>query len=870
MIREATLECYFYFLRRVEGDTAEATRARRAAFERELVALLTHLGHLSGQTAPIWSWQEEDNNRRASQFIGSTDWLDSALQDGCSCYAAAYIYGDVYCIQAGYCQEGQAEPDIFASLRDWGWEPSGSEDLLGSSSYLCAIAPGEDAAQAAQALAAFMGENLGNILSTRLVDFDAWVYGTPEKPSGMVLLYPDTESEAQVGRVLLNNCFPRWEVYRHKVDRQLAWCEDNFAILSTQGRALDGLLESHLLVSNKLQAQRLARQFRVYESNLETLAERQMTVETNLHNLDVVLREFGSLAEDHLLDGVEDRLWGRRQQLEETIDQAERIRHRAEAALQAIVTRLGLQHPADLLEGADDPIRGDGIIQQVRFPGALPPYEAVLPFPKIEIALGQMIGLDEADIHILQHVYRGYDRLRVLKEFHGGATCRHALLTQPVGMDGYDKALRVSKIGAALELLTERNNYRHYVGDTLPFFTAPVEWERYYAEGDLAGLSYLFIGGGGLGETMELEDYYWQAQTAQGRDRVSKTLTNLLERELGTLWYSKFHIQQECTFESEYGPDLFEHLRLQLRPESHDALWPAGTQSGNAEGYQQIAVADIPSLYPTIAPGTRLAMDGLVIRKIKNGVVKLRDAEGYGIVLRVTMSDERQDLALGSIIGLRGEVVYNRHGRMQDAVRALFGGQDTMMPGIEGEMISLPGVQGRFPNPLLIYPRLLNKKLPELRKSYVHGDLHTRNVLVDGWGIGRLIDFAEVGERHNLFDFIRLEGYLRYLTLGSITPAISLQEYIQFEESLTAATLGRCADAPTIPTLCFMYDILLDIRRIASQYLVDGTDILKVYLPALFLHCLGYLRYEQKSISHGIRLTFATACVLGREAASLI
>jgi hypothetical protein len=139
------------------------------------------------------------------------------------------------------------------------------------------------------------------------------------------------------------------------------------------------------------------------------------------------------------------------------------------------------------------------------------------------------------------------------------------------------------------------------------------------------------------------------------------------------------------------------------------------------------------------------------------------------------------------------------------------------------------------------------------------------NVLVDGWGIGRLIDFAEVGERHNLFDFIRLEGYLRYLTLGGLSPRISLQEYVEFEESLLATTLGKNGSLPQNTHLRFARETILAIRRIARNYFADETDLLNVYLPALFLHCLVYLRYDQKTVPYGIQLTFATACVLARE-----
>ncbi|MEW6401491.1 MAG: hypothetical protein AB1649_06800, partial [Chloroflexota bacterium] len=70
---------------------------------------------------------------------------------------------------------------------------------------------------------------------------------------------------------------------------------------------------------------------------------------------------------------------------------------------------------------------------------------------------------------------------------------------------------------------------------------------------------------------------------------------------------------------------------------------------------------------------------------------------------------------------------------------------------------------------------------------------------------------------------------------------------------------------PQNPHLRFARETILEIRRIACNYFASESDLLNIYLPALFLHCLVYLRYDQKAVPYGIQLTFATACVLARE-----
>jgi hypothetical protein len=85
----------------------------------------------------------------------------------------------------------------------------------------------------------------------------------------------------------------------------------------------------------------------------------------------------------------------------------------------------------------------------------------------------------------------------------------------------------------------------------------------------------------------------------------------------------------------------------------------------------------------------------------------------------------------------------------------------------EGNRVQIPGIAGSYPDPLKLYPEVLDTLL-EGKLSRVHGDLHPRNLLIDEMGQGWLIDFAKVEDRHNLFDFIKLETYGNYI-LDTVT-----------------------------------------------------------------------------------------------------
>ena len=273
MIAEPTLEHYVYYLRRVEGDTHKAIQEHCAAFEGELRALLAHLECLSGQAIPTREWPQERTDHRISQFVVRTDWLENPAT-GRLCFVAACEYGDVYWIQVGYAQRGQAGPESFASLRDDVWQPSIVEHLLGSSVYLCGIVADQRDELATQALAAYTGDSLSPIVSTCLSDDRARLFGSPQQPYAAALFYPDAECEAWAGEAILNNVVPRLELYRHKADRQIGWCEENLAVLSEQEEELHDLLRqlsgappADTSASGMELLRQLVQRYRAYDGN---------------------------------------------------------------------------------------------------------------------------------------------------------------------------------------------------------------------------------------------------------------------------------------------------------------------------------------------------------------------------------------------------------------------------------------------------------------------------------------------------------------------------------------------------------------------------------------------------------------------------
>jgi hypothetical protein len=380
-----------------------------------------------------------------------------------------------------------------------------------------------------------------------------------------------------------------------------------------------------------------------------------------------------------------------------------------------------------------------------------PPANKAAPVQLLpELSKASNINLTVVEQKLIQNVHAGYPKIIIEKELGGMYSGTRTFLILPVKPDGSADARIVTQIGPAAELQHEKENYDNFVAPALPFVAAQIK--GYYQQGDQAALNYEFISGGARGKTISLE-YYYQAQSAKG---INKMLDALLDKDLGTAWYSQSQ-PLTCLFREEYERYLLRHEELEK------------------------------------------------------------------IVLQI----------------------YPR------------------LPSLDGNRIQIPDTSGDYPDPLKIYPYLLDRVLHG-RRSFVHGNMHLRNVLVDESRKARLIDFSRVSERHNLFDFIKLETYIRLMALAQVSGAFSFNEYAQFERALNAATLGQSATPPANPELAKAWQVIQNIRRIARKYMGREPDFRNEYFPALFLYGLSILKYFPAYGSVPTQLIFITTCVLGQ------
>jgi hypothetical protein len=146
-------------------------------------------------------------------------------------------------------------------------------------------------------------------------------------------------------------------------------------------------------------------------------------------------------------------------------------------------------------------------------------------------------------------------------------------------------------------------------------------------------------------------------------------------------------------------------------------------------------------------------------------------------------------------------------------------------------------------------------KMPA-RFSLVHGDLHPRNVLADEANVW-LIDFGQTGVAPSLFDFAKLEVYLRLWCLPLAGESESVSEAaVELETRLLDHITGAERGLDSVPAtardlgaaagdLLKVIRCILEIRRHALVYSLGSPDRCD-YLAVLYLTVISTLRYAGK------------------------
>ena len=493
-------------------------------------------------------------------------------------------------------------------------------------------------------------------------------------------------------------------------------------------------------------------------------------------------------------------------------------------------------------------------MDEAPFPSGLPSVVTIQPEWQAPIRLEWPADVSHAseEDELLCRLYqlapgaadRSIGQIIVREELPGGFGGARVLVVIPVEQDGAHQAARVVKMGPRVMLEAERDNYDSFVREHLP--TAVASRKRFAVQETMAAIEYVFVGGGLLEPVCDLITYY---QKHPARE-IAETLRALLHDHLGQYWYRQGSLLEEHTA-VEYGPHLPAHVSLELRPESDDRLWIEGEPMlQSAEDYRLLEANVLLRDRMPATPGEGVQIQGLEVVRIKPWAATLAHRRESQVRVRVEYergSGVAQQLRTGQHVAVRGQAIATRHGLLEAVVRAAFDdcSEAQVSPDVDQVLTGLG--RGPHSNPLKHYPALLNEML-EGSRSVIHGDLHLRNVLVDRDGRPWLIDFGRVREGHTLFDFIKLETYIR-LDVLSAASGFTLAEYAQFEEALADATYYGlwAARLPASRELLKAFRVIWAIRCLAGHFHPQET-LAETYFRCLLLYNLAVLKYAREAI----------------------
>jgi hypothetical protein len=290
---------------------------------------------------------------------------------------------------------------------------------------------------------------------------------------------------------------------------------------------------------------------------------------------------------------------------------------------------------------------------------------------------------------------------------------------------------------------------------------------------------------------------------------------------------------------------------LELRSESDDWLGlEVEAMPPTSDVYRPLDVKALLQNGTPVEPNELVQIEELKIVRIKPWAATLAHSQERQVRVRVEYQQasgiaERLNVIKQSLeehsVKVRGRVLITRDKLLEMIVQKAFNDVDEdperVFSGLEQ--------QGPYSNPLELYPTLLDKML-EGRRSIIHGDLHLRNILVDRDGRPWLIDFGQVRQGHTLFDFIKLETYIR-LDVLSKASSFTLAQYAQFEEALANAHYGLWAvKMPSNHELLKAFNVIRSIRNLAG-HLYPQKTLAETYFRCLLLYNIAVLKYARQA-----------------------
>ena len=180
----------------------------------------------------------------------------------------------------------------------------------------------------------------------------------------------------------------------------------------------------------------------------------------------------------------------------------------------------------------------------------------------------------------------------------------------------------------------------------------------------------------------------------------------------------------------------------------------------------------------------------------------------------------------------------------------LQGARDILHVDDKAKYFTVPHIQRRFINPLYllsnVMPMVTETEFPAYQ-CIVHGDLNTRNVLLEDNSHVWVIDFSETHEGHNLKDLAKMETVFKFESVPVDTWE-KLDQWLSYEQSLTSLSSLNQMPPPSLvpdyPQAHKLHQVTAKLRSLANELTLLETSTTQ-YNAALLYFTLQVLYYQQ-------------------------
>ncbi|HEX5270111.1 MAG TPA: phosphotransferase, partial [Gemmataceae bacterium] len=449
-------------------------------------------------------------------------------------------------------------------------------------------------------------------------------------------------------------------------------------------------------------------------------------------------------------------------------------------------------------------VRDHGVFREAHARVHVQPF-AVRLHPSLE----SRPPLADDDRVVLRHLFGPRFREVLLrKEFGSGLSGSRVFLVEPLlappaAAGGRGEGLRgqpcLVKIGGRRQIGVEVERYEEHVKDILPPNVSRIASSAVW--GDRAGIRMSLAGDQDWDRASDEIDWLVRVPAMEAHH----LLDDLFIRDLGACWYANTPAAEASMPLSRAYGRMMPVLLTVREPRPGGGLLthpPREPRLPITEGLRPPGEERLAEAGQTVYLG-RLRVEDVFRHGEEWEYELLNPRDGLRVALRTRVppryfdKDGVADNLVGQerhVLGAVEEFVFDR---LLDALRV---GVATCPVDPDAERLALSDdgaaleVRTRdeslsLRTPLFSLHKYLEQPLRH-RRSIIHGDLHTRNVIVSPGGMPYYIDFSDTGVGPTLFDFIKHESYLWAWSLGGVPeaeaqPPCSLTEAVRLMRALT-------------------------------------------------------------------------------------